>query len=140
VPRVVFTEPEVAAVGLTEAAALEHGIDAVSATIDLPTSIARPYTFQEHPNGIYGVVVDRAGDRLIGAWAVAPLASEWIHTAVLAIRAEIPVDVLKDTIAQFPTFSEALGAALRALPGETMLVGRDHSAHPMMEEPEAVVS
>ena len=53
---------------------------------------------------------------LIGAWAVAPLASEWIHTAVLAIRAEIPVAVLKDTIAQFPTFSEAFGAALRALP------------------------
>jgi pyridine nucleotide-disulfide oxidoreductase len=48
----------------------------------------------------------------VGAWTVAPLASEWIHQAVLAIRAEIPIDVLKDTIAQFPSFSEAFGAAL----------------------------
>ena len=55
--------------------------------------------------------------RQVGAWARgAPLAGEWIHPAVLAIRAEIPVAVLKDTIAQFPTFSEAMGAALRALP------------------------
>ena len=53
---------------------------------------------------------------LVGAWAVGPLAGEWIHQAVLAVRAEIPVDVLKDTMAQFPTFSEAMGTALRALP------------------------
>jgi pyruvate/2-oxoglutarate dehydrogenase complex dihydrolipoamide dehydrogenase (E3) component len=137
VPRVLFTEPEVAAVGLTEADALAQGIDAVAATIDLPTSIARPYTYQEEPKGTFGVVVDRGKQTLIGAWAVAPLASEWIHTAVLAIRAEIPVPVLKDTIAQFPSFSEAFGAALRALPDEAMLVGRDHCAHPRIEEPEA---
>lgn len=43
---------------------------------------------------------------LVGAWAVAPLAAEWIHVAVLAIRAEIPLGVLADTIAQFPTYSE----------------------------------
>jgi hypothetical protein len=68
---------------------------------------------------------------MIGAWAVAPLASEWIHLAVLAIRAEIPVAVLKDTIAQFPSFSEAFGAALRALPNGpgTMM---DHRPHPMI--------
>jgi pyruvate/2-oxoglutarate dehydrogenase complex dihydrolipoamide dehydrogenase (E3) component len=140
VPRVIFTEPEVAAVGLTEAAALEQGIDVLAATIDLPTSIARPYTFQEHPKGTYGVVVDRTRDLLVGAWAVAPLASEWIHTAVLAIRAEIPVPVLKDTIAQFPSFSEAFGAALRALPDEAMWTAMDHRAHPLMEEAEAAAA
>jgi dihydrolipoamide dehydrogenase len=47
---------------------------------------------------------------------VAPLAGEWIHQAVLAIRAEIPLEVLLDAIARFPTFSEAFGIALRALP------------------------
>jgi hypothetical protein len=69
---------------------------------------------------------------MLGAWAVAPLASEWTHLAVLAIRAEIPVPVLKDTIAQFPSFSEAFGGALRALPNGpgTMM---DHVAHPMMD-------
>lgn len=44
---------------------------------------------------------------LIGAWAVAPLAGEWIHQAVLAIKAQIPLEILRDTVAQFPTFSEA---------------------------------
>jgi dihydrolipoamide dehydrogenase len=133
VPRVIFTDPEVAAVGLTEADARAAGIDAVSATVDLPTAIARPYTYEEQPRGELTVVVDRAKQALVGAWAVAPLAGEWIHHAVLAIRAEIPVPVLMDTIAQFPTFSEAFGAALRAVPGETALVSCDHEAHPMLE-------
>jgi len=55
----------------------------------------------------------------VGAWAVAPLAGEWIHHAVLAIRAEIPLAVLRDTIAQFPTYSEGYVSALRTLPGRT---------------------
>ena len=133
-PRVIFTDPEVAAVGMTEAQAREQGIDVATATIDLPTSIARPYTFQQNPTGTFGVVVDSSRQVLLGAWAVAPLAGEWIHTAVLAIRAEIPVAVLKDTIAQFPSFSEAFGAALRSLPdapaGQCML---DHCPHPALQ-------
>jgi pyruvate/2-oxoglutarate dehydrogenase complex dihydrolipoamide dehydrogenase (E3) component len=137
VPRVYFTDPEVACVGMTERAARDAGIDAVTATIDLPSSIARPYTFQENPTGKLGIVVDPERQVLVGAWAVAPLASEWMHSAVLAIRAEIPVAVLKDTIAQFPTFSEAFGAALRALPIETVGVMMDHHAHPMMTSPVA---
>src|SRR5438034_1629514 len=86
VPRVVFTDPEVAAVGITEAQARESGLDVAAATIDLPTSIARPYTYQENPRGMFGVIVDRQRDVLVGAWAVAPLAGEWIHQAVLAIH------------------------------------------------------
>ncbi len=133
VPRVIFTDPEVAAVGLTEAQAREQGIEVDAVSIDLPSSIARPYTFQRNPMGTFGIVVDRRRQVLLGAWAVAPLAGEWIHTAVLAIRAEIPVTTLKDTIAQFPSFSEAFGAALRALPDaprqECMM---DHVPHPAM--------
>ena len=136
VPRVIFTDPELAAVGMTAADAEAQGIEVHSATIDLPTSIARPYTFQENPRGTFGVVVDAKRQVLIGAWAVAPLAGEWIHQAVLAIRAEIPVPVLKDTMAQFPSFSEAFGAALRSLPdvpaGQEMM---DHCPHPMMTQP-----
>ena len=135
VPRVTFTDPEVAAVGITtEEEARARGFDPASVVIDLPKSIARPYTFQENPHGKFGVVVDSTRDVMLGAWAVAPLASEWIHLAVLAIRAEIPVPVLKDTIAQFPSFSEAFGAALRALPNGpgTMM---DHHAHPRMAAP-----
>ena len=132
VPRVTFTDPEVAAVGITtEEDARAQGVDAASVVLDLPTSIARPYTFQENPTGVFGIVADVDRGLLVGAWAVAPLASEWIHQAVLAIRAEIPIDVLKDTIAQFPSFSEAFGAALRALPNGPGAM-MDHRAHPHM--------
>ena len=118
VPRVTFTDPEIAAVGITtEEEARSRGIQAATASIDL-TSVARSYTYERDPRGAFGVVVDGERDVLIGAWAVGPLAGEWIHQAVLAVRAEIPVSVLKDTMAQFPTFSEALGTALRALPGD----------------------
>ena len=140
VPRVIFTDPEVAAVGLTEAQAREQGLDVATSTIDLPGSVARPYTYEEHPTGTFGVVVDRQRQVLVGAWTVAPLAGEWIHTAVLAIRAEIPVAVLKDTIAQFPTFSEALGVALAARFPTTILDRRSPAnfcAHPMMAQPMA---
>lgn len=137
VPRVTFTDPEVAAVGLTtEEDARAAGIEAAAVVLDLPTSIARPYTFQENPRGVFGIVADMERGLLVGAWAVAPLASEWIHQAVLAIRAEIPIAVLKDTIAQFPSFSEAFGAALRALPNGVPGTTMDHRAHPMMEKSE----
>jgi pyruvate/2-oxoglutarate dehydrogenase complex dihydrolipoamide dehydrogenase (E3) component len=135
VPRVIFTDPEVAAVGMSEAQAREADIDVAVATIDLPTSIARPYTFEQEPRGRASLVVDRARGVLVGAWAVAPLAGEWIHQAVLAVRAEVPIEVLGDTIAQFPSFSEAIGAALRALPDESMAMAADHRAHPMIDEP-----
>jgi pyruvate/2-oxoglutarate dehydrogenase complex dihydrolipoamide dehydrogenase (E3) component len=117
VPRVVFTDPEVAAVGLTEAGAREVGHDVESVTLDLPTAIARPYTYARDPKGVLTLVVDRGSDRLLGAWALAPLASEWIHVAVLAIRADIPLTVLADTMPQFPSFYEGVPTALRSLPG-----------------------
>jgi pyruvate/2-oxoglutarate dehydrogenase complex dihydrolipoamide dehydrogenase (E3) component len=116
IPRVVFTNPEIAAVGLTEDGAREQGLDVASAVIELPTSIARPYTYEQDPRGTLGVVVDRGRNVLVGAWALAPLASEWIHQAGLAIRAEVPLEVLQDTVAQFPSYSEGYLAALRELP------------------------
>ena len=116
IPRVIFTHPEVAAVGLTEEAARGQRLDVAAAVIDLPTSIARPYTYEQNPRGTLGVVVDRKRNVLVGAWALAPLAGEWIHEAVLAIRAEVPLDVLRDTVAQFPSYSEGYLSALRELP------------------------
>ena len=62
-----------------------------------------------------GDIADRDRGVLVGAWAVAPLASEWIHYAALAIRAQIPVSVLLDQVAQFPTYTEAWLAALEQL-------------------------
>jgi hypothetical protein len=88
---------------------------------------------------LFSVTVDREREVVVGAWAVAPLASEWIHTLVLAIRAEVPVAVLNDTIAQFPTFSGAIGYALRSLPDEDLLTAADFCAHPYQTEEPAQV-
>jgi dihydrolipoamide dehydrogenase len=115
IPRVIFTDPEVAAVGLTVTQAREAGHNVATAVIDLPGSIARPYTYEQDPRGKMGVVADREDRVLLGAWAVAPLASEWIHQAVLAVKARVPVETLLETVAQFPSYSEAYLSALQQL-------------------------
>ncbi len=115
IPRVVFSDPEIAATGLTEEQAREQGIDVASASLDLTRSLARPWTFEENPRGHFGLVADKEREVLVGAWAVAPQAGEWIHQASLAIRAEIPVEKLLDGVYQFPTFSEAYLKALEQL-------------------------
>jgi len=115
IPRVVFGEPEIAAVGITAAAARAAGHDVITAELDLADSIARPWTFETEPRGTLGLVADRIQGRLLGAYAVAPVASEWIHQAALAIRARIPLEVLRDQVAQFPTYSEAYLTAIEAL-------------------------
>ncbi|MBB0247090.1 pyridine nucleotide-disulfide oxidoreductase, partial [Streptomyces alkaliphilus] len=115
IPRVVFTHPEVAAVGLTEVEAREGGVETVACELDLAASLARPWTFETEPGGTLGLLADRRRRVLIGAWAVAPLAGEWIHQAALAIRAGIPIDTLLDGVAQFPTYSESLLKALERL-------------------------
>jgi dihydrolipoamide dehydrogenase len=55
------------------------------------------------------------GTKLTGAYAVGPEAGEWLGQATLAIKAEVPLDVLRDTIQPFPTFSEAYMNALNDL-------------------------
>jgi dihydrolipoamide dehydrogenase len=115
IPRVVFSDPEIAAVGLSEEQARREGLDVAAAVIDLPDAIARPYTYEREPRGRLAVVVDRAQRVLVGAWVVAPLASEWIHQAALAIQARLSFEVLLDSVAQFPTYSEGYLDALERL-------------------------
>jgi pyruvate/2-oxoglutarate dehydrogenase complex dihydrolipoamide dehydrogenase (E3) component len=115
IPRVVFADPEIAAVGLDEEQARRRGIDLATAEVDLAEAIARPWTYERDPAGTLGLLADRTRRVLVGAWAVAPLAGEWIHQATLAVRAEIPLDVLLDQVAQFPTYSEGYLAALERL-------------------------
>jgi pyruvate/2-oxoglutarate dehydrogenase complex dihydrolipoamide dehydrogenase (E3) component len=115
IPRVIFSDPEIAAVGITRAQAEEQGIDVRTAEVELPRALARPWTYQTEPVGTLGLLADRERGVLVGAWAVAPLASEWIHQAGLAIRASVPLQVLLDGVAQFPTYSEGFLNALEAL-------------------------
>ena len=115
VPRVVFSFPEIAAVGLTEEQAREQGMDVITAEVDLTDVLARPWTYATDPVGHLGLVADRGQGVLVGAWAFGPLAAEWIHTAALAIRMGLPVAALRDSIPQFPTFNEGYQVALEAL-------------------------
>ena len=111
VPRVVFTDPQVASVGEAEGSA--------TATVEL-AELARTSTYtreyDEHP-GFMTLVSD--GEKLTGAHAIGPESGEWLQQATLAIRAQVPLEVLRDTIQPFPTFSEAFVNALTELKGES---------------------
>jgi pyruvate/2-oxoglutarate dehydrogenase complex dihydrolipoamide dehydrogenase (E3) component len=112
VPRVVFSDPEIAAVGLTEEQAAAQELDVAIARVELPEVIARPWTYESEPRGELSVMVDRERRVLVGAWAVAPLAGEWIHYAALALKTGTSIDVLRDMVAQFPTYTEGFLEAL----------------------------
>jgi dihydrolipoamide dehydrogenase len=111
VPRCVFCDPEVAAVGVVD----PEGPHQSLARVALRDSIARPWTYETEPRGELAVIADRARGVLVGAWAVGPNASEWIHYAALAIKAQIGLETLTDTVAQFPTYTEAYLKALEQL-------------------------
>ncbi|MGI8607611.1 MAG: dihydrolipoyl dehydrogenase family protein [Candidatus Dormibacteria bacterium] len=105
VPRVTFTDPEVASVGLSEAQAREQGIDVKIGSIpDTLNMTSRGYIHGE-PGGLVKLVGDRQRGVLVGATLVGPTAGEMIHEMAVAIRAEVPLDTLADTIHAFPTFS-----------------------------------
>jgi dihydrolipoamide dehydrogenase len=114
IPRVVFCDPEVAAVGLTAQQAADAGIEVAEVTVGLD-ELDRTETYGRELTGEIGLIADRGRQVLVGAWAVGPLAGEWIHTAVLAVKAEVPLAVLRDTIIQFPTFSEGWQVAMEQL-------------------------
>ena len=116
IPRIVFTHPEVAAVGMTEQQARDQGIEVETVEVEVAKEISRPFTYEELHGDDWGGTLKLTADResrvLVGAWAVSPLASEWIHQAVLAIRAKVPLEVLADTMPGFPSYSEAMTMAV----------------------------
>jgi pyruvate/2-oxoglutarate dehydrogenase complex dihydrolipoamide dehydrogenase (E3) component len=107
IPDVVYTDPQAASVGSAEAN--------FSATIPM-TEVAKTSTYNHDyakSNGFMTLLSD--GERLTGAYALGPEAGEWMQQATLAIRAKVPLDVMRDTIQPFPTFSEIYVAALKEL-------------------------
>jgi pyruvate/2-oxoglutarate dehydrogenase complex dihydrolipoamide dehydrogenase (E3) component len=113
VPRVTFTDPEIASVGLSEAAARTRGIDVVVASAD-PAETARGYIHDFH-RGTLKLVGDRTRGVLIGATLVTPRAGEILGELVLAIKLGTPLKTLADVIHPFPAFNRVLGESLGEL-------------------------
>jgi dihydrolipoamide dehydrogenase len=110
VPDVVYTDPQAAAVGAAEAP--------FSATVPV-SEVAKTATYTHayaESKGFLTLLSD--GERLTGAYALGPEAGEWLQQATLAVRARVPLDVLRDVIQPFPTFSEIYVAGLKALRGQ----------------------
>jgi pyruvate/2-oxoglutarate dehydrogenase complex dihydrolipoamide dehydrogenase (E3) component len=107
IPAVTFTDPQVASVGDTSGD---------GTIVGERTSVARLSTYERPKRpGFLKVFADPERRVLVGAVAVGPEAGEWLGQLTLAIRAEVPVDVLLDTIQPYPTFSEAVQFAVRDL-------------------------
>ena len=110
VPRVVYTDPQAAAVG-----AMEARFSATALVSDVAKTATYTRAYAEN-NGFLTLLSD--GEQLTGAYALGPEAGEWLQQATLAIRARVPLNVVQDTIQPFPTFSEIYVAALKTLHNE----------------------
>jgi pyruvate/2-oxoglutarate dehydrogenase complex dihydrolipoamide dehydrogenase (E3) component len=119
IPRVVFGDPEVACVGLVPD---PHANGLLIAQADL-SAVDRTETYGRGLRGHLGLVADPQRQIVLGAWSIGPLASEWIHQAALAIKAQIPLAVLADSVMQFPSFSELFGVLVRDLHSQTTSTG-----------------
>ncbi|WP_072314972.1 dihydrolipoyl dehydrogenase family protein [Agrococcus sp. Marseille-P2731] len=105
VPQVTFTDPEVASVGLTEAAARAAGRRIRVLDYDL-SSVAGASTHSDHYEGSARAIVDEDRGILIGATFVGPDVAELLHSATIAIVGEVPIDRLWHAVPSYPTVSE----------------------------------
>jgi dihydrolipoamide dehydrogenase len=104
-PRVIFTEPQVAAVGHTLASALEAGVAARA--VDVATDGTAGASFRGRgAGGTCRLVVDTARDVVVGATFTGPEVDELLQSATIAVTAEVPVATLRHAVAPFPTRSE----------------------------------
>ncbi len=105
VPRVTFTDPQVCAVGLTEAQARERNLDV--RTVEYGTGdVAGAYTLGNGVTGTSKLVVDSARGVVLGATFTGPGVQELLHSATIAIAGEVPLERLWHAVPSFPTISE----------------------------------
>jgi pyruvate/2-oxoglutarate dehydrogenase complex dihydrolipoamide dehydrogenase (E3) component len=115
VPRVTFTDPEVGAVGLTEAQArAQLGVAVQTGLAQLPKS-ARGWIHKAGNRGFIKLVADSERDVLVGATSAGPAGGEVLSMLTLAVHAPVPVSRLREMIYAYPTFHRAVEDALRQL-------------------------
>jgi pyruvate/2-oxoglutarate dehydrogenase complex dihydrolipoamide dehydrogenase (E3) component len=114
VPRVTFTDPEIGAVGLTEAQAVEQGLRVRVGLTQLPAS-ARGWIHKAGNDGFIKLIEDSERGVLAGATSVGPMGGEVLSMLTLAVHAAVPVQRLREMIYAYPTFHRAVEDALRTM-------------------------
>jgi pyruvate/2-oxoglutarate dehydrogenase complex dihydrolipoamide dehydrogenase (E3) component len=114
VPRVTFTDPEIGAVGLTEAQACEQGLAVRTGIAKVPAS-ARGWIHKAGNEGFIKVVEDSASGTLAGATSSGPAGGEVMSMLTLAVHARVPVPRLREMIYAYPTFHRGVEDALADL-------------------------
>ena len=114
VPRVTFTDPEIGAVGLTEAQAREQGLSVRAGLAEVPAS-TRGWIHKAGNDGFIKLVEDSGRGVLVGATSAGPWGGEVLGPLVLAVHAAVPTERLRQMIYAYPTFHRGIEDALRAL-------------------------
>ncbi|MGE5132255.1 MAG: dihydrolipoyl dehydrogenase family protein [Gemmatimonadota bacterium] len=114
VPRVTFTDPEIGAVGLTEAQAREQGLTVRTGLAPVPES-ARGWIHKAGNDGFIKLVADADRGILVGATSAGPCGGEVLGALALAVHARVPVPRLREMIYAYPTFHRAIETALADL-------------------------
>jgi pyruvate/2-oxoglutarate dehydrogenase complex dihydrolipoamide dehydrogenase (E3) component len=114
-PRVIFTDPQVAAVGYTASAAQAQGLDV--RVVDVPTQGSAGASFygRDSAPGTTRLVVDQERNVIVGATFTGPEVAEFLHAASIAVAGEVPLERLFHAIPAFPTRSEVWLYLLEAL-------------------------
>ena len=115
VPQVVYSDPQVASVGMTEAEARDNRYEVEISQL-LFASSAGTSLLRDDAEGTAQIVIDARSGMLLGATFVGPEASELIHPATVAIVGEVPVHVLRHAVPSFPAASELWLPLLEGLP------------------------
>jgi pyruvate/2-oxoglutarate dehydrogenase complex dihydrolipoamide dehydrogenase (E3) component len=105
VPQIVFTEPQVAAVGKTLAEAREAGIDARAVDVESSGTAGASFVGRNAP-GTSRIVVDESRRVIVGATFVGPETGEWLHAATIAVLGQVPLDRLWHAVPSYPSRSE----------------------------------
>ena len=113
-PRVTFTDPEIGAVGLTEAQAREQGLRVRTATTPLSAS-TRGWIHKPGSEGFIKLVEDADRGVLVGATSAGPAGGEVLYGLAVAVQAAVPVEQLLHMIYAYPTFHRAVQSALADL-------------------------
>jgi dihydrolipoamide dehydrogenase len=113
VPQVVFSDPPLASVGLTEAAARKAGLDVTTVVYDFKDTAGGSLHADDNP-GWASLVV--AGDRLVGATFYGPGVTDVVHAATVAIVGEVPLTRLWHAVPSYPTMTEVWLRLLDQLP------------------------